>query len=514
MPQDISANNKRIARNTAFLYLRMAFVLIVSIYTTRVILKTLGVEDFGINNVVTGFVALFGFLSQTLSSAIQRFYNFDLGKNQGKNLKDVYITSLTVQLLLSFIILLLGETVGLWYINRVMVLSPERLEAANRLYQFAVISFVVGILTVPYRAAINAFERMDFFAVVSVVDVLLKLGIVIALPWIPCDKLSMYGFLLLCVMVFDLAVYYFYCKVQLDFIHFAFKPNKQLLNSILSFSGWNVVGTFAYISREQGTNMLLNFFFGTVVNAARGVSYQVMGAIQGFTSSVNVAFNPQLTQSYAEGNYDRTLKLMFSMSKITFFLFYVMCVPIIIEIDYILNLWLGNNVPEQTNIFTILVLINMLISNFNAPVTQLVFANGDNKMYQVCSTITNLSFLPLAFVFLLMGVDAISVFVLLIIFSIINQMVCLWVLSKKIVFFKIRQYCVSVILPSLIVFIVAPLLPYFVSHYLSESFLKFLAIFFLSVMSTMIFSYYLGCNSTERKMIKVSVLSFKQRFFK
>lgn len=427
---EVVSNNKRIAKNTIFLYVRMLFVLFVSLYTSRVVLSTLGVDNYGIYNVVAGFVSMFGFLNVTLSSSMQRFYNFE-SSVEGKNgYLKVYSTGLIIHLIVAVLLVILLETFGLWYLNNIMVVPEERLTAANFVYQASILSMVFVVLQIPYSGAIMADERMDFYAIVSIIDVLLKLIAVIALPKLPYDKLITYGCLMLAITIFDTGLYFIYAKRKVLDIKVRISLEKSLFKSILFFSGWNLLGTFAFLLKGQGVNILLNAFFGTIINAARGIAYQVNSAISGFSANLSTAFRPQIVSSYALNDFPRTRKLFFFESKVCFALLLTLMIPVIIEMKYLLHLWLGDIVPECTEIFSILVLVDSLICSLNTPCTQVAFAVGNIKDYQIFSSVVNVCLLPVCWIFLKLDYDSVSVFVVTILFSVINQIVCLIRVNK------------------------------------------------------------------------------------
>lgn len=410
MVVDNTNKNKRIAQNTVFLYARMIIVLLVSIYTTRVVLSALGVDDFGVYNVVCGFVSMFSFLNTSMSNGIQRFYNYEAGTNETKGVTYVYQTSLLIQIILAVILFLVLESIGVWYVNYKMVLDSGRIIAANCIFQFSILSLILLVLQVPYSAAILAYERMDYYAIVSVIDVFLKLGIVMSLPFIPSDKLIVYGILQLLLSIVNFMLYYLYAKRHFKMLIIKKVFHKELFKSIFTFSGWNITSMFAWMTQGQGVNMVMNLFFGTVVNAARGISAQIQSAIQGFCENLVIAFRPQLVQSYAKGDINRTTEMMYSMSKILFIMFFLLSTPVIFEIDYILHLWLGDTIPEYTSSFTILILLSMYPRNFAMSFAQVVHATGKLGLYQISSSIIILLTLPLSYVALKNGLDANSVY--------------------------------------------------------------------------------------------------------
>ena len=456
-------DNTRLVKNTVFLYIRMFFVLIVSFYTSRVVLQVLGVNDFGIYNVVAGFVSMFGFFNATLSSSMQRFYNYE----GTRRYHDVYVAGLTIHIALALFLFVLLETIGVWYVNSVMVITEGRLVAANIVFQATIISMLFVILQIPYTGAIMADERMDYYALISIIDVILKLVAVLILPQLPYDSLIAYSVLLLIVSILSFCCYFFYSKSKIlvgkvtfhDLFHKG--SSRALLKDILGFSGWNLFGSFVFLVKVQGLNLLLNLFFGPVVNAARGISMQVNGGITGFSGNVAIAFRPQIVSSYAESDIKRCLSLMFYESKICYCLILLLIIPVIIDIDYILSLWLGSVIPDRANIFSILVLIDSLVCTLNTPMTQVAFATGKIRFYQICSSCVNLLLLPISFVLLKLGYNPESVFWMTIIFSIANNIGCFYAI-RKLVSFSIWDYLRTVLIPCLSVTILISVVPFLV----------------------------------------------------
>lgn len=506
------SSKKRIAKNTAFLYVRMLFVLFVSLYTSRVVLHTLGVEDFGVYNVVAGFVTLFGFFNATLSSSMQRFYNYEGANDKEKGYQRVYSAGLIIHVVLALVIFIILETIGLWYVNNVMVVPSGRLLAANIVFQSAIFSMLFVILQIPYMGALMAKERMNYYAIVSMLDVVLKLVAIIVLPYLPFDKLIVYSMIILSISIFDFVCYFCYAKREILSENFIYQIDKPLFKSILSFSGWNLVGTFAFFLKGQGVNMILNVFFGPIVNAARGVAYQVNGAITGFSANISTAFRPQIVDTYAEGKTDKTRSLMFMESKVCYSLMILLTVPIILELDFLLRLWLGNIVPAQTNIFTVLVLIDSLISTLNTPCTQVAFAIGRIDKYQIATSLVNLGLLPFALIFLYWGYDAVSVFVFTILFSIISQIVSL-VQLRKIFVYRLVDYIRIVVLPCGFISIVLPIFPFFVHNMIAtESFLRFFLVFLTDIIVGALLMYQIILSKEERIVLSQYISSkFKNK---
>lgn len=475
----------------------MIIVLIVNLYTSRVILNTLGVEDFGIYNTVAGFVSLFGFFNSTLSGSVQRFYNYEGTKNGDEGFTQVYVTSIIIHALLAAILLIILETLGLWYVNNIMVVPECKLGAANALFQFSVISMILIIFQIPFTGAIMAYERMDFYAVVSIIDVFLKLVVALIINKITGNALIVYGFLLLGVTATTTFLYIVYSKKNFSSLKFYFKINKPLLKSMLSFSGWNLLGTFAYMLKGQGQNMVLNYFFGPIINAARGVASQVNGAINGFAANITIAFRPQMVNSYANNDIEKARQLMFLESKVCFMMMLVLMTPVIFEMDFLLKLWLGNSIPEHTNNFTILILIDALICTLNAPCTQIAYSIGKMKWYQIITSCINLSLIPITILFMKLGYCAEYAFILTIIITIINQSACL-ILLNKLFPLNLRSYLYDVLLPCVFSLIAIPSLLYMLTFLLNEGFIRLFLIVIADIVVGLSFFYFIMLKRNER----------------
>ena len=503
----LQQNNSRIAKNTIFLSIRMVIVLLVSLYSSRVILQTLGVEDFGIYNVVGGFVSMFAFLNTSMNNAIQRFYNYEIGKNGSDGERQVYNTALVIQICLAVVIIVATETFGLWYIYHKMVIPPERFSAALWIFQFSIASLVLLIVQIPYSAAIMAHEKMNYYAVVSVLDAVLKLGVAILVGYVPSDKLVGYGFMLLGISVVNFCLYFFYAKHYFKDLKIKRHFEKGLFKKMLSFSGWNLFGSFARVMKEQGLNMLLNLFFGPVVNAARGVAYQVSGALHGFVNNITIAARPQLTQAYAQGKVSRTMAIMFSVSKLCYVTLLLMAMPIMLEIDFILHIWLGNNIPDNTNIFVILVIITSLIHVFNPPTSFVVHATGKMKKYQLISGCINLLILPVSYILLKLGYPAASAFIVSAFFALIGQVAAIKVL-RSLVIFSIKQYLVDVIVPALAITIIALLVSYIPRYFMNDGWLRLLMVTIFSCVAIIASMLIVGMTTKEKEMM-FSIVSNK-----
>lgn len=497
---EIQSNNKRIAKNTFFLYIRMFFTLIVSLYTSRVVLQNLGIIDYGVYSTVAGFVSMFAFLNSTLSASMQRFYNFEGAKHGDDGYRKVYSAGILIHFIVMLIMLILLETFGLWYMNNVMVLPADRLFSAKVVFQTSVISLCLLLMSIPYSGSIIAAERMDFYAVVSIVETVLKLLCVIILPYLPYDKLIFYGILMLLVSVLNFILYYLYAKKYILKFKVLFKYEMSFLRQLLAFSSWNVIGTFIFALKGQAINLLLNFFFGPIVNAARGIAFQVGNAISAFSANVSLAFRPQMVSAYSQNDPHRVLFLFSIQSKICFALLAILITPVILNIDYILIVWLGNNIPDYTSIFVCLVLLDSLICSLNTPCTQVVSATGKIKGYQIASSLVNILLLPTCWLFLKSGFEPVSVFVITAVFSVLNQVVCVWQMVK--VFeINIYRYLLSVVVPCIIFILLCPLPGYIFYEFTEESFIRLCLTAFVSVIWGVVLAYYLLMNKREREQI-------------
>jgi O-antigen/teichoic acid export membrane protein len=362
------------------------------------------------------------------------------------------------------------------------------------------------LLQTPYIGAIMAKQRMNVYAYVSVYDVIVKLLIVLILPHIPYDSLQTFAILTLLINISNLLIYYLYCKRKFSEISFEMRFDRPLFKNILGFTGWNVIGTFAFMLKGQGVNMLLNSFFGPIINAARGIAYQVNTAISGFSQNITIAFRPQIVNSYAEGNFSRVTSLIFTESKICFMLIATLIIPVIVELNYILQLWLGTNVPDMTYGFTILVLIDTLICTLNTPCTQVIQATGKLKSYQIASTIVNILLIPLCWIFLQMGFNPYVVFILTIIISILNQLVCL-IEVRKVFALKLKEYFYDVILSCLIFVIAISILPYSLKYLMASSFGRFIFVVLTTILIAIPVAYRIGLTPSQREGVRIFIKS-------
>lgn len=399
----ISSDNRRIAKNTLALYVRMGVTMLVSLFTSRVVLQTLGVEDFGIYNVVGGVVVLFSFLNAAMSSATQRFLNFELGRGNVAQVGRVFSMSMSVHFAIAGAVLLLAETVGLWFLNAQLNIPAERMAAANWVYQFSVASTLLGIMLVPYNATIIAYERMTFYAWASIATTFLRLGIVYLLVIGNADKLVLYAALTFAVGVLMQVVHVAYCRRAFPrtAIYRPFR-DKKLFAELVSFSGWSLFGGVANMANSQGINMVMNIFCGVAVNAAMGIANQVNAAVYQFVGNFQTAFSPQIVKLYSAGDHDAFIRLIFRTSKFSYYMMFFLAFPLMLNADFVLSVWLGN-VPEYAADFARWTLAFMLVEALSGPLWMSVQATGKIRNYQMIVSAFIFTNLPLCVLLLWCG---------------------------------------------------------------------------------------------------------------
>ena len=493
-----SESTTRIAKNTALLYVRMFLIMAVTLYTSRVILNVLGVEDYGIYNVVGGVVVMFSFLNNAMSTATQRFLNFELGKSNIQGVERVFSMSMTAHITIALLMIFFAETLGLWILNSYLNIPPERMKAAQWVYQLSLLTLCVNVLRVPYNASIIAYEKMSFYAYVSIVEVILKLAIVFLLQYAVWDRLIYYAFLLLCVTVVINAVYRYYCRKTFTTCRYHYFWDSSLYKELMSFSGWSLFGSVANVGVQQGIGILLNIFIGVVTNAALGIANQVNGAINQFVSNFQIAFRPQLVKSYAAGNRDYFLSLIFQSSRFSYLLLFLLALPICICTPFILKLWLGI-VPEYTVSFCRWMIVFSLIDAISAPLWMSVQAIGRIRNYQILMSILICLNLPFSYGALLLGVSANWVLIIRAIINALTYVVRIFYLKKKIAL-PIKQYVHEVVTKTGLVSLVALPIPLLCDYYL-EGWMGFLITMFVSFCVTGVLTYYVGMKSEERRFL-------------
>lgn len=447
-----SSSGNIIVKNTLFLYFRMFITMLVSLFTVRVVLKTLGVVDYGVYNVIGGVVTTMAFITDVLANASQRFFAVELGRKDTNKLQQTFGLIMVAYLLVAVVILVIGETLGVWFVNSQMDIPIERKDAAMVVYQFSLASFLVSMVISPFNALIIAHERMNVYAYVSILLVFLKLGIVYLLVIIHYDKLKVYALLMFLVSVLISSIYVIICRRSFPESKFMFRWDKKIFSSIFSYSSWTLLGTLAFVFNTQGLNILFNLFFGPVANAAYAIGNQVKTTINSFASNFFVATRPAMIKSYSEGNYQYTNKLFYFSSKIIFSLLFIMIAPLFVEIDYILRLWLGE-VELYMPGFVRLMLIYAIVLSVSEPITAIAQAAGKVKIYHGLVDSFTLLTLPLTYIGFKIGLEPQWGFIISIVVFIIAHILRLIVLRSFYVL-SLREYTVNFILPCIITLIV------------------------------------------------------------
>jgi len=490
--------------------LRTLSVMLVSLYTTRVVMSNLGIIDFGIFNVVAGFVVLFSFLNNSLAVTSQRFYNYSLGKGDLRGLRNVYIASWHIHFFLAIIIIVTLECAGLFYINNYLVVPASRLYASLNVFQSCVVSLFFLMLSVPYSSAIMAHEKMDIYAWIGILDSLLKLLIAFLIELASQDKLIIYGWLLCLISVADFFLYYGYAKSKFPEISLNFLSFNNQIRPMLSFTSWGILGTLSYLVREQGTNLVINLFCGPIVNAARGIANQINGAINGVISNIVIPARPQIIQSYAQGDISRSISLSFGVSKMMFVFFYMIVLPISMQVSSIMSIWLGDNVPQYTDWFVILMFVASLFGVLLQPLSALMHANGNIRFYQITGCITNIISIPLVFLFLYFLHEPYYAFVALIISSFLNYLVGV-ISVMRVMPFSLSMYLRRVVMPVLIHSILCLSLAKGLLLLFSGSWISILLFCFCCILFVGILGYIIVLSNNERVLINQFVLRFVSR---
>lgn len=437
--------SKRLAKNTMYMYIRMIILMIISFYTSRVVLKQLGVDDFGIYNLVGSVVSMFSSLRTIFAASTQRFLSYEIGRDNVTALNSIFNCSLIVNFFISIIFLIIVEIVGVWFLNTRINVAPERLLAAKYVFQFSVFSAVIGIITTTFDAEIIAHERMNFYACLSIIEGVLKLLIVFALSLVHYDKLIVYGLLLLIISLIVLLVDFLFCRIKFAECRVNIRGDRSYLRDMTKFAGWNFLGANAYVLSQSGLNMILNIFGGPTVNAARGIAYQVNGALNQFINNIVVVINPYCVKTYASGNSSKTFATIHLSSKILYLIQFLIMTPLMFLSEKILELWLGI-VPDYSIIFLQLILFYSLLRTLHSGIDILFKAKGEIKHYQICEGILLIIPLIVSYILLKNGFSYTSVFIAMIVFDFINLLSILF-LSSKITGLSIKRYLKEVLFP-------------------------------------------------------------------
>lgn len=505
MPE-ISANSKRIARNTAFLYFRMLLTLGLTLYTSRIVLAVLGIEDFGIYDVVSSVVTMFAFLNTSMVTSTQRYITVAIGKSDEQVVARTFSNAIRIHILIGLVVVLLSETVGLWFLENKLVIPEERMTAARWVFQLSLLSFFISVSQVPYNAAIIAHEKMDVFAYISILDVLLKLGAVFLLKVIPFDKLIAYAILIFLIAQIIRIIYRIYCRRSFAECRRRRVSQDGLYKGMLHFAGWNLFGSLAWMMRDQGINILLNVFFGPVVNAARGTATKVSTAVQGFVNNFSTAVNPQITKYYVQGNLVKMEDLSNRGAKFSFLILFVIALPLMVTMDTVLGWWLVE-VPEHTGIFLQFILVDALVNAIfsNSFITSLM-ATGNIRNYQITVSAIILLAVPIGYAMLECGMKDYSVFALLCVISFVSGLVRFYFCKRQIGYSWITFFK-DVMARVLGTAALSVPLPILARNYLSDKgFAGFVVLCLIAVASVVAASVTIGLSRQERAAIKTEII--------
>lgn len=502
-----SSKNRRIAKNTIALYIRTLATMGIGLYTSRIILNALGIDDFGIYNVVGGVVAMFSIISASLSQSISRYLTFELGKENMEQLKSIFSTSINIQIIMSFIIIILAETIGTWFLNNKLNIASDRLYAANWVLQFSILSFIVTLISVPYNAAIIAHEKMKAFAYVGILEASLKLIIVLALYFSPIDKLITYAFMLFLVSCVIRFIYGKYCKKHFEECRYKFILDRKLFNSMSKFAGWNFISSTMYILNTQGVNIISNLFFGVGINAARGIAIQVDSITKIFINNFTTAVKPQIIKSYSSGEIDYNAKLICKSTKFSYFLMMFFALPFVFETETILHLWL-KTYPVYAPNFVRLTMILTLIGLLSDLLYTNIMAIGKLKKYMITETCISAMIFIVSYILFYLGFSPIVPYVIFIIVYAILIIVRLLFLNK-IQQFSISLYFKETLYPVIIVSLLSIIIPVIIKTLLSSSIINSLLIILSCIISICINIYIVGLKAEERNFVNEKIKNYK-----
>lgn len=504
MPKE-TYSNKTIAKNTVFLYMRMILLLVINLYTSRVVLHTLGFNDYGIYNVVGGVVTMLAFLNVGMAGASQRFISFDLGKGDINALKNTFCTTVLTHGAIALIVIFIMETIGLWFLNWKLNIPANRMFAANWVFQCSLVTFALSVTSVPYNSCIIAHEKMGTFAYISIFEAVAKLAIVFALYATPIDKLIVYSTLIAITQAIVRLIYVIYCKRHFEECKFRYCFDKKLFKEMFAFAGWGCIGNMGFSTKDQGSNILLNLFFGTTVNAARGIAGQVNGVINSFASNFTMAMNPQIIKLYAAGNYEKSRNLAFAGSKYAFFLLMLIAVPFLINEHYLLRLWLVD-VPPYTDIFVIIIILCSLIYSLTHTISTAISATGHVKWFQILLAVILLSELPIAYVILKLGGNPYQAMLPSLATTFCTVLMRIYLISKQLpMYYSVGEYLRTIVLRCFLVFGIVALASWYIRSLFEENFISFIITSLISVIIIIAVVYLLGLNAYEKTKVRLKV---------
>lgn len=499
-------NNKRILKNTVYLYIRQFVIMALSFFTTRIVLEKLGASDYGVNNVVGGFVSMFTVLNSILQTGTRRFLALNLGKNDVELIKRTFSTAFVIHLIVGVVIVILLETIGIWFLNTQLNIDENRMVAANWVFQLSVLSVFLNITQTPYTSAVTAHEQFNIYAIMSVFDVVAKIAVLFLLIFIPGDKLIIYAALLSIVCVINIIIYRIYCIRHFSECAFSLKIDKPLFQEMIQFSGWSVVANVFQITNNQGLSILLNIFFNTIVNAARGLAGTVTYTISTFVNGFIIAAEPQLIKYYGAGDKKHFEQLIFNITQYTLFLISIIAVPVFMEMDYVLELWLGE-VPQYTAEFIKITMISSIVVNSYTMIDRGIMASGHIKQLALFGNTIPIIVLPLVYLVLKLGYSPIVTYIINIIPQFLGFFATLWII-KKYVGFPAMIFLRKVILKTYLLIGLSCIIPYFVHCNMENGLIRFLVVCSLSFISTITIMYSFALNRETRMMVHQKAISY------
>ena len=499
----MSQTNKRIAKNTIFLYFRMLMIMGVSFFTVRVIFDTLGITDYGIYNLAASFVMMLSFLNNMLTAGTQRFLTFEIGKNDLIKLQQTFSTALLIHIGLAIFILILAETIGLWFLNEKLNIPVDRMDAAFWVYQFSVFTTMITITQVPYNALIVAHEKMHIFAYISIVEAILKLLIVYLLLIVSSDKLIAYAILMFSASLVIAFTYRIYTIRNYKESHFKFVWDKNIVKSMSVFSGWNLFGTIGVLIANQGIAILLNLFFGPIANAAHAIAMQINVALNQFVNSFQMAMTPNITKLYAQNKIEELNNFLLQNSKYAFLLLWILVLPILLKLDYILSLWL-TNIPPNTEIFTLLLIIYGLLASMLRPLVMTIQATGKMKGIQLTAGIALISVLPISYFLLSHGYPIYSPLVVSLVIWFFHISLEFYFL-KQYIGFSVIMYIKKVFFPIISIVLLSLIPSYYISNFLNETFINLLIFSIITLILNIVLIYFIGLNKDTREIFKIKI---------
>lgn len=498
-------NTKRVAKNTVLLYARTIVMMLVSLFTSRIVLEALGVENYGISNVVGGVVGMFSIISGSLSGSISRFLTYALGEGNKEKLRKVFSMSINIQIFIGLVIIIIAETVGIWFINHKLNIPVDRITAAHWVFQCSLLGFFIGLINVPYSAALIAHERMGVFAYMTIIDVVIKLLMAYAIFITPFDKLITWAVLNLVVSILMRIIYGIYCVRNFEECQYKWTTfDKSLAKEMTGFAWWGFFGNTAWMFNTQGINILINMFFGVVYNAARGVAGQVEGVVMGFVGNFMTALNPQITKSYAAGDKEYLDSLICRGTKFSYFLILFFAIPLWFESQTVLSLWLVE-VPEDSAIFLNLSLICAILTTAAQPLLTAILATGNIRKYEIVTTITGCLVFPFTYIAYKLGFNILSTyFIYMVVYAYLIWVKILF--AKKQLGFSPSLFFNRVFIPCVIGTIIALICPFAISRIMTDGIVRLIVLSLSSILWSSISIYFIGLTKGEQKFVREKIL--------